>query len=91
MDKVWINEVTGDMSEADPSATDRGSNASNSTHASLIEGTIRYNKRRNVLAARGEKMAIPMTCTIERRPRKHPGACRRRVITVASSYYGEHI
>lgn len=52
--KVWINKLTGEVSDTDPTVLESDSNASTSTNSSLMAGTLAYNTRRNALAERGK-------------------------------------
>eukprot|EP00752_Nemacystus_decipiens_P011950 g10596.t1 len=54
--EMWVNHVTGETSDADPTSSSvaRSSNASAASSLSALgEGTFQYNRRRNALAARG--------------------------------------
>lgn len=55
MDQMWVNRVTGETSDLDPtsSSTDRSSGATVAANSGLMLGTLEYNTRRNKLAERG--------------------------------------
>ncbi|CAM9406854.1 unnamed protein product [Ectocarpus sp. 6 AP-2014] len=56
--EMWVNDITGETSDVDPtsSSVNRSSNASAaSVNSTLTVGTFPYNRRRNELAARGER------------------------------------
>lgn len=57
---MWVNDVTGETSEVDPTSAsiDRSSSAMVAANSDLMSGAIHYNTRRNKLAERGRYCSV---------------------------------